>query len=1092
YHALEKTDGFAMEIDAAELMDSIMKNAIKEAEKDRLLGKQKVKLNRKKLDKSADSLLTSLGIEGDIATKKDLKTIRNRRAAKLLQQGEMPTIVDAYLLGIAKRLGKWTGGIEDVNDQLDLSDELGGELDPESVLVPEKDFRRSLEQLISVYLAQDLTKIDEISNRGYSMEQKDLMLINRNIKMAYRMDSLTHIRAMFFAVGAAHLPGDSGVITLLRNHGYSVEPVFASAKTSADSYASQLQELQWTTVEGDNGAYTVQMPGKATDYNVFGEIVKMKMFFDMTTMSFYFSGHVTGAHVNAGLMDNMLREMVQNMTHKKAPVNSVPVQTAGLNGKEAVAENEEGAYRVRVFVKDKTVFFLMAGALKKKNIHSKDADRFLASLIPGTTELPKKQWETFVLQHKSFSVKVPAKLSLNKAIDERIHEGGEWESLSYNAADPGTGVYYLVQIKQLKPHLFLDGDSTYFERLKEDLKTRVDELTKAEVATYLGYPSLYMEGYAKEVNARYRVLHVTRGNRVYSLLIGIPKGADESDADVFLKSLVFLPFEKVDYTRQQDKGFSTTAPGHLQTIAPDSTASSPFYSAHYLSYNPNAAVAYDVFVNVFSPNYWIANDSTYFHRKIAQYKKYNDSVIKKEWVQNGSVKGMEFVVQMPGYNSLRKVRLLVNGDTLYTLLSMIPSQEIGKDYHQHFFNDFRLVKEVPPAIYTSKAGQLLNALQSADSLVFEDAKENLDLVEFEKKDLPLLHQALVKQYRDSNEYDAVSAKLVNIVSSLADSTTVAFIKKEYASLQGSRESLRYDLLTLLAKAKTASSYTLLKEFILTQLPAGGDVQQLQYALLDSLSLTATLFPDILKKNNDSLFGRVAVVLTNRLLDSSVLTIDMIRPYQDQLIKGAQIAAAAVKRDTENAWEFVEWSSLLGRLNSTGGNAVLRQMLIHKDIYLKQHIILALLQNNLAVSAAEIIKVAADKSQRSSFYEELKKLKKEALFPAVYTTQKSLAESDLYGYFSDEYESFTLTYVGERTEEYNGAKKRFHLFKVRLAYDEEDTKQTFLAVAGPYDLATKEKLPYSDISGFYADEEFHPTKINRLLKAYLEQMKPAEE
>jgi uncharacterized protein YbaP (TraB family) len=1090
YNAMEKTDGFAMEIDANEYMDSVIANSIKEAEKELLLKKQKVKLNRRKLSKSADSLLQSFGIKGDVATKKDLKKIRDRRLSDLMHQGEMPTIVDAYLLGMAKRMKKWTGGIEDVNDQLNLSDELGGSLEPEAVLLPEDVFKGSIEQMIKVYLLQDLDKIDEISNRSYSGEDKDLMLTNRNVKMAFRMDSLSHQRSMFFAVGAAHLPGDSGVISLLRGNGYTVEPVYSSAKISADAYSAKLQEVEWVKVEGNENAYTVSMPGKPSDYNMFGNLVKMKMYFDMTTMTFYLSGSVSGAQVDAARMDEMMKEAIQNITGKKVAVKPKTIQKEDLLGKEAMADNAEGSYRMQMYVKDKTVFMLMVGAMKKGSLHSPDADRFLASFVPGNTTLPKKEWQTFSLKDKAFSVQMPGKPSPNEAMDSQMAEGSNWRTYSYNTVDAEKGFYYLVQVRELKEGYFLNGDSAFFEQVKEDYKAKVDELLNTKISTYQGYPVLYMDGYLKEANAIYKTMHVSRGNRDYMLIGGATMGSDMSDVDVFLKSFKILPVETINYSQHGSEGFFTAAPATFKKAEGDSTESSRFYSAHYTSYNSNEAVSYDVFVNTFSPTYWVANDSTYFNSKIAQYLGEGDSLLKKEWVQNGNVKGIGFVVQMPGYNSFKKVRLLVNGDTLYTLFSVILKQDIDKAYHQEFFNNFRFVREVPPTIYTSKTAQLLNALQTGDSLTFEDASENLELIAFRKGDLPLLHRALLKQYKDSNEYNAVTGKLVNIISDLADSTTLGFVEKEYASLKGSRESLQYHLLTLLAKMKTATSYALLKQLLLTQLPATGEPWQLQRALFDSTLLTATLYPAILEKGNDSLFGRVAVILANHLLDSNLLASGMLRPYHNQLLQGAKKSAAIIKADKERAWEFVEWSHLLGTMNSTESNALLKQMLPYKDIYVKQHIILSLLRNNLAVSAADISQVGADKVQRGDFYAELKKLKKENLFPAVYASQKSLAESELYNFFSEEYDEFTLTYIGEKIEEYNGSKKRFHLFKVRLAYEDEKTKQNFLAVAGPYDLAAKEKLTYADASGFYTDEEFHPAKVNKELKAYLKQIQPA--
>jgi hypothetical protein len=48
--------------------------------------------------------------------------------------------------------------------------------------------------------------------------------------MAKRLDSLAHIRTMFFTMGVAHLSGDGGVIELLKQKGFTVEPVFSSKK----------------------------------------------------------------------------------------------------------------------------------------------------------------------------------------------------------------------------------------------------------------------------------------------------------------------------------------------------------------------------------------------------------------------------------------------------------------------------------------------------------------------------------------------------------------------------------------------------------------------------------------------------------------------------------------------------------------------------------------------------------------------------------------------------------------------------------------------------------------------------------------------
>lgn len=69
YHFVETAEGFALEVDFNEFLDSVFARTIHDAE-EQFLEKQKVKIDKKKLDKSADSVLKELGIRDDNITKK--------------------------------------------------------------------------------------------------------------------------------------------------------------------------------------------------------------------------------------------------------------------------------------------------------------------------------------------------------------------------------------------------------------------------------------------------------------------------------------------------------------------------------------------------------------------------------------------------------------------------------------------------------------------------------------------------------------------------------------------------------------------------------------------------------------------------------------------------------------------------------------------------------------------------------------------------------------------------------------------------------------------------------------------------------------
>jgi hypothetical protein len=88
-------------------------------------------------------------------------------------------------------------------------------------------YKKSGDELIKVYEQQDLKKIDQLIRKSDpSMDQyMDLLLYNRNRMWSQQMPGIMGGRSVLFAVGAGHIVGDKGVISLLRKKGYTLTPV---------------------------------------------------------------------------------------------------------------------------------------------------------------------------------------------------------------------------------------------------------------------------------------------------------------------------------------------------------------------------------------------------------------------------------------------------------------------------------------------------------------------------------------------------------------------------------------------------------------------------------------------------------------------------------------------------------------------------------------------------------------------------------------------------------------------------------------------------------------------------------------------------
>jgi len=82
------------------------------------------------------------------------------------------------------------------------------------------------EEMMAAYKAQDITKLHTIIMQSDEFGNATTTLVDdRNKKWIKIMPGMMNKSSIFFAVGAGHLWGQNGVISLLKKDGYKVEPV---------------------------------------------------------------------------------------------------------------------------------------------------------------------------------------------------------------------------------------------------------------------------------------------------------------------------------------------------------------------------------------------------------------------------------------------------------------------------------------------------------------------------------------------------------------------------------------------------------------------------------------------------------------------------------------------------------------------------------------------------------------------------------------------------------------------------------------------------------------------------------------------------
>ena len=88
-------------------------------------------------------------------------------------------------------------------------------------------YRRYFDTMVTVYKQQRLDELaKQMNDPEFGMaEQQDVLLDRRNKNWVDQLKLLMKEKSLFVGVGAGHLPGEQGLIQLLRKAGYTVEPV---------------------------------------------------------------------------------------------------------------------------------------------------------------------------------------------------------------------------------------------------------------------------------------------------------------------------------------------------------------------------------------------------------------------------------------------------------------------------------------------------------------------------------------------------------------------------------------------------------------------------------------------------------------------------------------------------------------------------------------------------------------------------------------------------------------------------------------------------------------------------------------------------
>ena len=165
-----------------------------------------------------------------------IPTLVSQQLAILINMQVIPNFnpmqqLDTHVKAIGAQAGKEVNGFETVEFQINVlfGDPISKQAEDLLESIRKEDMMKSFSfDLYNAYITQDIEKVRQLMidpDLGLEPEDEAKMLTNRNINWVNQLKTILPQKSVFVCVGAGHLPGENGVLNLLRQAGYTITPV---------------------------------------------------------------------------------------------------------------------------------------------------------------------------------------------------------------------------------------------------------------------------------------------------------------------------------------------------------------------------------------------------------------------------------------------------------------------------------------------------------------------------------------------------------------------------------------------------------------------------------------------------------------------------------------------------------------------------------------------------------------------------------------------------------------------------------------------------------------------------------------------------
>ncbi|HUC79896.1 MAG TPA: TraB/GumN family protein, partial [Flavisolibacter sp.] len=456
---------------------------------------------------------------------------------------EEDTYLDLHIFQAGKKLGKKVCGVEDFDGSMQLVKEAYADAAKEK---PKKergydvDEDLSFRHLEEAYRTGNLDLLDTINkanSRSAAFDEK--FMYKRNEIQAKSIDSiLKKGQTLFVGVGAAHLPGQRGVIEMLREMGYTLRPI--KMKTRDNLHKDAIEKIrvpvQFSKQTSEDGFYTVNVPGKLFSFGPSYGGANMKQYADMTNGSYYMVTRILTNAAILGHTEAQVERKIDSVLYENIPGKILSRKTIvrnGYRGFDISNRTRRGDHqRYHIFVTPfEILIFKMSGNGTYVTLGTEASQFFnsiqLKELKPEATTA---NWKKFKPSIGGFEVELPQ--------EPMVFEAKNREYATYDVASKTA---FAILRTDVHNHDFLEEDSFDLNLMEESFASSdfVERQLSRNPAMAGGYPALDVAYRFKDSSVA-KVRFLINGPRYYTL---VAKAAQENKGmQQFINSFQVKPF----------------------------------------------------------------------------------------------------------------------------------------------------------------------------------------------------------------------------------------------------------------------------------------------------------------------------------------------------------------------------------------------------------------------------------------------------------------------------------------------------------------------------------------------------------------------